>query len=601
MDGEVEDPELQEAIRLSLTDDTRLEVRPLDNEHIVVVMQVVSTLAPNGTLTGGRLKRLIRTLIHVRDSVLPSTRYVDRLFEALVPHMLPPDAGRSDLLGAQYFAHAVLHGHAPEGPIFEREDVMAAGGERLGTILVQNAHTAIAMMQSQEDDVENALLAARSTMGEDLNFSQFKRFIAALVYQRDGSLPLGEKIDKLVTCAALLALPPGSPTSTIVPVPQLIHAILRGHGNSSLLFQDPAVVDAGGRDLDEVLLSNAHKVVDRLEAGTPTWRDAQLQTIISLPENWDPFPDPSQTSLRVPLMVNGIVHKNADDECSKVIERFRETCPRHVLLNIYRIQNAHKWRQHRLLWLEMECRADGIGANEHLLFHGTAAETAQRIERHGFNRSFSNVAAFGKGVYFARDARYSANIRYSVPDPRLRIGVQSMFLARVLVGQSERGCNGLRYPSEIHGLKQRFDSFVDNLASPRVVVSCHHDSQAYPEYLIEFTSPDGWNFDRNAMPTVTPIGRAKQILQQWVQRGYADSFGTLGRLDLSNLDLADADLTALVLDLSSHIAQLRMLVLHNNPRLTQIPPQLVSAPLDCISVGHNVQVPASFTGFVGRT
>ena len=49
----------------------------------------------------------------------------------------------------------------------------------------------------------------------------------------------------------------------------------------------------------------------------------------------------------------------------------------------------------------------------------------------GFNRAFQKVSAYGKGVYFARDASYSCSERYSPPDGK---GIQRMFVSRVTVG-----------------------------------------------------------------------------------------------------------------------------------------------------------------------
>ena len=59
---------------------------------------------------------------------------------------------------------------------------------------------------------------------------------------------------------------------------------------------------------------------------------------------------------------------------------------------------------------------DGVGANEQWLWHGTDLATIQSIGRGGFNRSYNTTAVYGDGVYFARDASYSANARYAQPD-----------------------------------------------------------------------------------------------------------------------------------------------------------------------------------------
>ena len=72
-------------------------------------------------------------------------------------------------------------------------------------------------------------------------------------------------------------------------------------------------------------------------------------------------------------------------------------------------------------------------ANEKLLFHGTSAATMDRIAadpKQCFDRNFGgkNATLFGKGTYFARDAKYSAGRLYSPPDDK---GDRRMYLARV--------------------------------------------------------------------------------------------------------------------------------------------------------------------------
>ena len=110
-----------------------------------------------------------------------------------------------------------------------------------------------------------------------------------------------------------------------------------------------------------------------------------------------------------------------------------------------------------------------------------------KIIQQGFNRSFcgKNATAYGKGVYFARDASYSASTTYSRPDS---IGVQRMFLCRVVVGEYCQGKNNMLTPDVREG-HQLFDSTVDTLTNARYgpsIFVTYHDAQAYPEYLVHF-------------------------------------------------------------------------------------------------------------------
>ena len=59
----------------------------------------------------------------------------------------------------------------------------------------------------------------------------------------------------------------------------------------------------------------------------------------------------------------------------------------------------------------MEGRKRPHDANEKRLFHGTDKPTVSKINRNAFNRSYcgKNASAYGQGVYFAVNARYSIN------------------------------------------------------------------------------------------------------------------------------------------------------------------------------------------------
>jgi len=78
---------------------------------------------------------------------------------------------------------------------------------------------------------------------------------------------------------------------------------------------------------------------------------------------------------------------------------------------------------------------------ERRLFHGCPSDLVPKIAQQGFNRSFTGAtngrALFGKGVYFARDARYSMSPEYSPPDAN---GVRNMFLVRAVVGEVCKAC-----------------------------------------------------------------------------------------------------------------------------------------------------------------
>lgn len=114
----------------------------------------------------------------------------------------------------------------------------------------------------------------------------------------------------------------------------------------------------------------------------------------------------------------------------------------------------------------------------------TCIRTVPKIQSQGFNRAFAgkNAVVYGKGVYFARDSRYSCCTAYSQPDSA---GVQRMFACRVAAGDWCFGNNGQLTPDVKQG-NDLFDCTVDNINDPSIVV-VYHDAQAYPEYMIHFT------------------------------------------------------------------------------------------------------------------
>ena len=134
-----------------------------------------------------------------------------------------------------------------------------------------------------------------------------------------------------------------------------------------------------------------------------------------------------------------------------------------TIVSIERNQDTTRWIQYQAQKRSMEARSDHIYANEQQLFHGTSAANVNLMCANGFDRSFSSVAAFGDGVYFARGSRYSANTRYAtpeLPDGPGNPGVQTMILARVLVGMAAQGARGLIHPPLRHQ-ELRFDSLAD--------------------------------------------------------------------------------------------------------------------------------------------
>ncbi|XP_023866724.1 protein mono-ADP-ribosyltransferase PARP15-like isoform X2 [Salvelinus sp. IW2-2015] len=196
----------------------------------------------------------------------------------------------------------------------------------------------------------------------------------------------------------------------------------------------------------------------------------------NLPQHWDT--KPATTSVQLYSIQPG------SPEYDEVLGLFRATCPCNTIIKIERVQNPNLWKSFQIKKKEIEGRNYGI-INERRLFHATSYTTIEHINNNGFNRSYAgqNAALYGNGTYFAVNASYSADDKFSEPDSK---GRKLMYLCRVLTGYFITGEQGMKEPpfkdrSEI----LRYDSTTKDPSDPTEFV-VFRDCQAYPEYLITF-------------------------------------------------------------------------------------------------------------------
>lgn len=92
------------------------------------------------------------------------------------------------------------------------------------------------------------------------------------------------------------------------------------------------------------------------------------------------------------------------------------------------------------------------------------------------------AACYGRGTYFAVDASYSANDKYSIPDSK---GRKRIYVVRVLTGDYTHGQTGMLTPPSKNSdnTKDTYDSVTDDINQPKLFV-IFSDYQAYPEYLV---------------------------------------------------------------------------------------------------------------------
>jgi len=210
---------------------------------------------------------------------------------------------------------------------------------------------------------------------------------------------------------------------------------------------------------------------------------------LATPKYWDQVKDP--------LVAEYFDLSPASDEYRRAADAFLLTLDRRKVRidSIQRVQNISLWQSYCVKLNSTIAReADATVARRKFtrtwLFHGAPGEIVPKILQQGFNRSFcgKNATFYGKGVYFARDAAYSAYPLYCQPDGR---GLQSIFLCRCVVGQYCRGTKDALTPDvRDDSLNLLYDSTVNDVRNPEIYVT-YHDAQAYPEYLVKFrTSGD---------------------------------------------------------------------------------------------------------------
>lgn len=185
-------------------------------------------------------------------------------------------------------------------------------------------------------------------------------------------------------------------------------------------------------------------------------------------------------------VVATLVEVDDPEERGAVVDAFAVTAQVEIV-SVRRVQNLPLLRSHLALKETMLARGDmpKTELERPAMFHGSDADSARKIVQQGFNRSFcgKNATAYGKGVYFARDARYSCDKQYARPDAD---GLQHIFIVSVLVGWYCRGVANARVPAARAG-DVLFDSTVDSVADPSIVVT-YNDAQAYPRYLVALRS-----------------------------------------------------------------------------------------------------------------
>lgn len=205
-------------------------------------------------------------------------------------------------------------------------------------------------------------------------------------------------------------------------------------------------------------------------------RDLLKDETFEAPSNWSKMKDNEHVAVET--------LSSTDNEYQTVVQKFHQSSQAsYNIVKVERIQNRTLYQQYVAKKKLMDSENKPGNQNETTLWHGTAGNAKDSINTYGFNRSYcgKNATAFGDGVYFAVNASYSCQTRYSPADG---LGNRHIYLCKVLTGEYTLGKNGLRVPP-VKNNHILYDSLVDNTTNPGMYI-IFNDTQAYPEYLITF-------------------------------------------------------------------------------------------------------------------
>lgn len=206
-----------------------------------------------------------------------------------------------------------------------------------------------------------------------------------------------------------------------------------------------------------------------------TNRPASNNQMKMLPSNWNKALAPEVGYKKVALLSDST-------EYQQIQTLFNNTMRGYDIQKIERIQNKSLWEVFQ--WQKEQMKKNNSGRNvaERQLFHGTDDDHIEAICKQNFDWRICGThgTIYGKGSYFARDAKYSDEYTGKATK-------RSMFVCRVLVGDYTRGDSSyMRPPSKDGGDSYFYDSCVDNVHNPSIFV-VFEKHQIYPEYLITYS------------------------------------------------------------------------------------------------------------------
>ena len=171
------------------------------------------------------------------------------------------------------------------------------------------------------------------------------------------------------------------------------------------------------------------------------------------------------------LVSLGVLSNEFDTIADHIMNSWKDAC----IVEIQRVED------HCMTSRYMELKESlGECAGERTLFHGTNKAAVSNILETGYDPNYAKTCAYGKGIYFAKNAslsyQYMPVTRFSNKDDTFQLSymfVNSVLMGRACIGSFNRAC------------PEGFDTQVDNLESPKIV-SVPRSHQALPTHVIIF-------------------------------------------------------------------------------------------------------------------
>ncbi|XP_063062232.1 protein mono-ADP-ribosyltransferase PARP11-like isoform X2 [Engraulis encrasicolus] len=249
---------------------------------------------------------------------------------------------------------------------------------------------------------------------------------------------------------------------------------------------------AGMRQIN--LSTGKQREVKRAVQTVSSYRSTCDSPAVSLPGHWEAVNSDESYQL-VPLAQDSHEFREVHSLYSRTMSN--------PIRAILRIQNPDLWEFFCRKRAQLSRMRKGADVSERMLFHGTDAHNVPAICTFNFDWRIAGThgCVYGKGSYFARDAKYSSRYcripQSSSPCYTKAFGspcgpaaverpYYCLFMARVLVGDYTLGSNTLVMPPSKDGtFANRFDSCVDDVPNPKIFV-VFDSNHVYPEYLIHF-------------------------------------------------------------------------------------------------------------------